>query len=229
MSDSRHQPAIALVVKLGRTSDSGTITRLASRLASDQLSATWGITGVGQLHFVEKVNPEQREIAIDIATVGDVEQVAQRLEMIKASTTEFSSVLTTEAQLRRCVNLANQTGITSALVEDTKTHSPRQAGPNLWKFSAGLEVPTAPNWPRLFSASANRKLDVLRSSGAAVVKLDVEKMTASSQGGRQVDRLLTKLAWAKKEDVRVATLSELAAIHAERTAVRPQKSILRAA
>ncbi|MEQ8835460.1 MAG: hypothetical protein RID07_01500, partial [Lacipirellulaceae bacterium] len=95
--------------------------------------------------------------------------------------------------------------------------------------SPGLELPATAKWPRLFKPNSARKLKDLQSEGSAVVKIDLEKMAASSQGGRQVDRLLTKLAWAQQNGVRVATLSELAAIHAERTAVRPQKSILRAA
>ncbi|QDT00558.1 hypothetical protein [Adhaeretor mobilis] len=221
-------PAVALVMKLGGTVDAGVVSRLASRLASDQMVATWAVSDSKQLNVLRNVKPAGRELALDVSEISELRIATEKLAQLQ-ETSKVESLLASETQLRRYVALASGANITAALVEDAASKGPRQAGPGLWRFATGIEFPIEASWPRLFSSRSAKSVSDVATGGVAAVKIDMQKLAGSSAGQKQVDRLLTKLAWAQNNGTVVTTLSDLAAIYAARTEVRPQRSILRAA
>jgi hypothetical protein len=211
-------------------------SRLARQLAEGGFSATWSIEDAAQFRAIEswskpRITPDVALLAKDAVGGAPAENFAARLEGHFAAGMNVRSMHIPGSAARTMNHRALfAAGIRSIVVDQPVTGGARALPFGLRQFSPRLVVPRG-GWFAGWFGGGPRQFIAAATGGMLLAGIDLVRLRSkAARGWRAVEQIIRELDDARAEGViGVATLSEAVRQLAESSAVRPQRSILRAA
>lgn len=234
MSTSRTAPPVCLVIRWpqGLQPANGPAP-LLRRLAEARFPATWAVENAEHANALNAVGVRVTETALLLSRVTvatAVDAIADGLHRFSSSGHEVATVYA-DAELPRgqVERQLAQFGVRTIVSGSASDAAPRPLPFGLWQVTPHATLPSQRRWLRrmggvpqgFFSAAA----------GPAIATVDLGMIGApESRGWKEFERALGEATAAHDQGaIRAVTIAELTAELTRQSAVRPQRSILRAA
>ena len=244
MSVRRSLPQLALVVKWpAAVTNEMVVRQVIRRLVDARLPATWSVEDAAQaesLHFwgAMRVGGDAALLVeADALTAARGQLAAQwsrrvtnRLKQIR-SVGVGAETLHVGAAVAKTLNPQSLGGAgISAVVADIAGPAVRPLPLGMWQFAPGVALPVQRRWWQIFGRPV-RLIPGAASQSPAVACIDISHLAATGpRAWHSCDAELARVAEAQKRGaLDVCAVAEIAAALAEAHAVKPQRSILRAA
>jgi hypothetical protein len=237
-------PQLALVVKWpAAVTNEMVIRQVIRRLVDARLPATWSVEDAAQaesLHFwgAMRVGGDAALLVeTDAVATARGQQAAQWCRRVSNRLKQIRSVgvdaetLHVGAAVAKTLNPQSLGGAgVSAVVADVAGPAVRPLPLGMWQFAPRDVLPVQRRWWQLYSRSV-RLIPGEASQSPAVASIDLARLAAMGpRAWHACDVELASVAEAQKRGaVAVRTVAENAAALAEAHAIKPQRSILRAA
>jgi hypothetical protein len=244
MSVRRNLPQFALVVKWpAAVTNEMVIRQVIRRLVDARLPATWSVEDAAQaesLHFwgAMRVGGDAALLVdADALTTARGQQAVQWNRRVSNRLKQIRSVglgaetLHVGAAVAKALNPQSLGGAgIRAVVADVAPPLVRPLPLGMWQFAPNVALPVQRRWWQLFRRSVTL-IPEESSPSPAMASIDVSRLAPlGPRAWHSCDAELARVVEAQKRGALVVcTVAEIAAILAEAHAVKPQRSILRAA
>jgi hypothetical protein len=233
-SAHRAVPSISLVVSWPGSVTGPCAEQLARRLAQARINSTWAIEDPAQVAAIQ-LNSRKASDAEMALLVGGVSNLAEAIDhglaRFERAGQEIVAIQVDRSLSRGGIERRlRHSGVRAVIAGPARGKSPivRPLPFGIWEFGPQISTPSARRWlPRVRNKACN-----LRSTESpAVANIDITKLAAaSSRGWSSVERLIDEAGEISALGIiRILTISDVAAELSEASAIRPQRSILRAA